>query len=471
MRPPKLLLLLALLCAAQITLAQQTYQSSHYGTPGDLYLYNRFNDSIDVIELTKSGADITWDFSAHAALNTHTNSIVEPAEAFNLFNFLTICTISGFSSGQCFDIWNNTDQALLLKDSLTLLDFTLADLQRYQAIDADRLLERFIGFTVDLGGNPTDAVIVYQAPDTILNFPMNYDDAWTSHISFLLDLTPSGQNIVYKSNQSRVTEIDGWGTLMTPYDTFENVLKVTSVITRIDTVTVDFEEIALALTQVEYMWFDTNYRLPIMTANGMILDGDSVVIDAMEYIYNAVCPIPTWEVTLDSDVFYLDENGMVTIDFNISNPNANTYNWDFGDQEQAETDGATSHTFNAVGEYTASVVGCMTNCLPEGSCSFQILDFEILDTLTSIQPVDGYDLGINLYPNPVSDILNVFVPDDLSAMDYTIVDITGRQVASGTLKPGNNRIEINQITNGLYTIITKSPNNRGVFLRFLMGRE
>lgn len=470
MRNTKSLLLLALLSGAQLLSAQQIFESHHYGEPGDLYLYNRFSSDIDVAELTKEGADIIWDLSLDTELNTHTNRIVEPEEAFNLFNFLTICTISGFSSGQCFDIWNNTDQALLLKDSLTLLDFTLTDLQRYQTVTENYLLERFIGFEVDINGSPLPAVIVYQQPDTILRFPVTYDDTWTSDIEFRLDLTPSGQNLIYESNQSRVTSIDGWGTLMTPYDTFENVLRLKSVITRMDTVTVDFVPMPVMLTQVEYMWLDTNYSLPIMTSNGMIFNGDSVVIDAMEYIYDAVCPTPTWEVTLDSDVFFLDENGMVTIDFNISNSNANLYNWDFGDQSQEETDGATSHTYIVPGSYTASVVGCMTNCLPEGSCTFQILDFEILDTLTAVEHIDGQQIGLKLFPNPVRDVLNVFVPDDLGVMDYSIVDISGRQVASGSLTIGINQLETYQIINGMYTMIIKSPNGKNIFLRFLAGR-
>jgi hypothetical protein len=57
------------------------------------------------------------------------------------------------------------------------------------------------------------------------------------------------------------------GTLQTPYDTFENVLRLRSEILRIDTIVQDdTDTIALVADQIEYMWLDTNYSLPVMTA-------------------------------------------------------------------------------------------------------------------------------------------------------------------------------------------------------------
>ena len=89
------------------------------------------------------------------------------------------------------------------------------NLQRYQSKVSNLLLENFIGFTVDLSGTVTQAVIVYQNPDTVLHFPIVYGNEWTSATTYGLDLAPAGQNILYEAIQTRETRVDGWGTLMT----------------------------------------------------------------------------------------------------------------------------------------------------------------------------------------------------------------------------------------------------------------
>jgi hypothetical protein len=476
MKSKKLLFILALLAGCfQFLTAQQVYQARHYGEPGDIYLYNRFNPLLLNDEITKSGAGVTWDMGSAAGLNTHANRILEPGEGINQFTFLSVCSLGGFSTGDCFAVWNSTDQAVQLKDTLLLLDFILYDLQRYQAKVSNLLLENFIGFTVDLGGTPTRAVIVYQVPDTIMHFPVAYGDDWTSETRYGLDLNPAGQNIIYNAIQTRVTTIDGWGTLQTPYDTFENVIRLRSDILRLDTIVQDdTDTITIVADQVEYMWLDTNYSLPIMTANGMITADDSVIINQVEYLYEETCPAPTWTVDAGSNVFYLDDTGTVTIDFNVLNANADTYDWDFGDGQLGSSTGSISHVYGSPGEYNAVVVGCMTNCLPLNSCSFQIIDFEILDTTTAVTNIDGRGLGVSINPNPVTDDINLFIPTTLGDQAYSILDMTGQPVQSGVATSGNNTLDATSLSNGMYTMQVRSSVNPGAYvayMRFMVLKE
>lgn len=459
----------------QLTSAQQVYQASHYGEPGDIYLYNRFSPRLLNDEITKSGAGTTWDMTSSSGLKTHPNRILEPGEGINQFNFLSVCNLGGFSIGDCLDVWNNTDQAVQLKDTLFLLNFILRDLQRYQAKAEDLLLENFIGFTVELGGTPTQAAIVYQVPDTIMHFPVNYGDHWTSETRYGLDLNPAGQNILYHSIQTRVTTIDGWGTLETPYDTFENVIRLRSDILRIDTIVQDdTDTITLIADQVEYMWLDTNYTLPVMTANGLITANDSVIINQVEYIYEASCPAPVWSVDAGSQVFYIDDTGTASVDFNVLNPNANTYNWDFGDGQVGTTAGSTSHVYIAPGQYNVVVIGCMTDCLPLNSCTLQTVAIEIIDTTTSVVNIDGNALGISLYPNPASESINLLVPADLGKQHYSVIDMTGRQVTSGVISAGTSTIDTHNLADGIYTIQLRSAtslNASVAFVRVMIRKE
>lgn len=476
MKSNYLLLILSVWIAfIQAATAQQVYQATHYGEPGDIYLYNRFSPRLLNDEITKSGEGITWDMGSSSGLKTHPNRILEPGEGINQFNFLSVCNLGGFSIGDCLDVWNNTDQAVQLKDTLFLLNFILHDLQRYQAKAEDLLLENFIGFTVEIGGTPTQAVIVYQVPDTIMHFPVNYGDNWTSETRYGLDLNPAGQNILYHSIQTRVTTIDGWGTLETPYDTFENVLRLRSDILRIDTIVQDdTDTITLIADQVEYMWLDTNYALPIMTANGLITANDSVIINQVEYVYEASCPAPVWSVDAGAQVFYIDDTGTASVDFNVLNPNANTYTWDFGDGQLGSSSGSTTHVYNSPGQYNVVVIGCMTDCLPINSCTLQTVGIEIQDTTTSVVNIDGNALGISIFPNPASESINLFIPSERGAQHYSIIDMTGRLVSSGLISVGTSTIETSNLTNGIYTFQLHSTANSKAnvaFMRVMIKKE
>lgn len=470
----KLTLLLAFSAiSAQQIFAQQVYEARHYASPGDIYLYNRFSSGFSNQEITVSGANITWDLSSHTELNTRANQVLDHSAAINQFNFLTICALSGLSTFGCLEVWNDTDQALLLNDSLELLDFVLSNVQRFQGKESNELLENFFGFTVDLGGTFTQAVIVYQQPDTIMRFPVQYTDAWTSRIKFGIDLSPAGQNVILQSNQSRTTTIDGWGTVYTPYDTFENVLRLRSDVLRLDTIVSDTGTLALKTNQVEYMWLDTLYALPVMKATGLMTEDDSVIITTVEYIYERTCPVPTWMVDAGSDVFYLDTSGMVTIDFNILNSNADVYDWDLGDGQFAQTSGSLSHTYTSVGDYSVVIGGCMTNCLPLNTCGFQIVDFLIIDSTTSITPIDGKSVGVNIFPNPADDYLTVSLPPALGRHNYQIVDIFGRPLATGLIDHNFFQIGTKSLTSGMYTL-RLSPSNATdapmLVMRFMISR-
>ena len=429
---------------------QQVYQLRHYGKPGDIYLYNRVPGVLND-EILNSGPNVTWDLSSNTNLNTHISRIVTVSEGIDQVTFLAICSLGGHSFFDCLNVWNNTDQALQIPDTLSLFQFDLTDLHRYQNKTTTQLLENFFGFTVDLGGTITKAVIVYNSPDTILNFPVTYGHQWTSHITWSLDLSATGQNIAYSSSQDRTTSIDSWGTLITPYDTFENVVRLRSEILRQDTLITDSLSVPISLTQVEYMWFDTNYTLPVMTANGVATDSTDI-INAVQYIYESTCATPTWTADSDLDIYYIDNSDSVIVNFVITNSNANEYTWDFGDGTFETTTGSVSHSYGSPGTYAVAVSGCMTNCLPLNSCSFDIIDFEIQDTTTSLLVIPGDKLGIKLYPNPVKESLNIEIPKELGVQQYRVCDITGRQLDRGILNTGSSVISFVGWESGVYTL-------------------
>ncbi len=449
--------------------AQQIYKSNHYGGPGTQYLYNAMYGFNQDSMLTRTGEDLTWDITGYTGINTHLSKIVTKESAFDFFTYLTICGLGGTSSLDCVTIWGNTDQAWLTPDTVQLFQFQLTKPQRYQKRTNSLLLENFLGFTGSLGGATASAVVVYSNPDTILHFPVTFGDQFTSSIQWSIDLSSVGQNIKYVSHQHRSTNMDAWGDLITPLQTFENTVRMHSIVERYDTLTTDTAIVPLHVRQVEYMWFDTLYKLPVMVANGIIND-TTVDLASIQYLWDKTCAAPTWTASIASDTYSIDSSGSVTIAFTIDHSNADEYTWEWGDGQVTTTTGSTTHTFTEAGAYSVGLTGCMTNCLPLNSCSYDILDFVILGD----QTLPGEDRGIKIYPNPVADQINLFIPEAIGSSQYRIVDMNGRQVQSGNAKSGLNNLRSDSLPEGMYAIQVRPIDPLSKYnyhLRFIVARQ
>lgn len=448
--------ILIVLTTIATALAQQVYQVRHYGDPGTIYLYNVAAGILPSDQLMQNGEDLLWDVSAFSGLNTSPALITTPGQAMDQTTFITVCVLSGINFFECLNIWSQTDRALVRQDSFSISGFSLENLQRFQNKTSSLLLENFFGFSVD-AGEPIQAAIVYQQPDTIYRFPIAYGSAWTSTINWIFDLSLTGQPLVYKSHQIRTATADAWGTIITPYDTFTNVVRLRSAIEHQDTIVSDSLVLPFAITQVEYTWFDTLYKLPVMIANGIAND-TMEIISTLEYIYEATCPVPTWSVVTVSDVYYIDSSGHVNVDFLVNDPNAGVYNWDFDDGMTTTTGGSTSHSYTSGGTYTIHIEGCMTDCLPLESCNDQFIMIEVIDTLFtgSLSPVED-EVGVRIYPNPASSYLTVQAEQPQIA--YQIYDFTGKPLLSGILSAGQGEIALTDFHTGFYTIEFWKPSS------------
>jgi hypothetical protein len=71
---------------------------------------------------------------------------------------------------------------------------------------------------------------------------------------------------------------------------------------------------------------------------------------------------------------------------------------------------------------------------------------------------------IRVYPNPSSGMFQVQVPEGESSMNYSLWSTDGRQLASGTLRPGQTEaLDLSGRPAGLYTLKTEGENGTRVF--------
>lgn len=70
------------------------------------------------------------------------------------------------------------------------------------------------------------------------------------------------------------------------------------------------------------------------------------------------------------------------------------------------------------------------------------------------------ELGVSLYPNPVSTVLNVTVNKKQSLTDYKIYSISGKLVLAGRMIENPQQIDLSTLEKGLYFIELQSGQNK-----------
>ena len=73
-----------------------------------------------------------------------------------------------------------------------------------------------------------------------------------------------------------------------------------------------------------------------------------------------------------------------------------------------------------------------------------------IDTPTAIK--NTLNDKLNVYPNPVSDVLNVTLPDGVKGLTYEIYSLNGKQVLSGNGEGRALQVPVSRLTSGWYQI-------------------
>lgn len=185
-------LLIFSLIAGTSAIAQITVNESDVVVAGDMVIQN--NDTLPSVSAPTIGANQTWDYSGLVAHEEDTMNFVAPGWLANSAAFPT-SNIAVESDGA---------EIYLEKDAAGL---------------------RTLGIVADFfGGAPI--VIKSEPYETIIQFPANFNDNYTENISqrLMIDGATLGlpfDSIVNTTHSTRTVTIDSWGSMTTPFGTFE----------------------------------------------------------------------------------------------------------------------------------------------------------------------------------------------------------------------------------------------------------
>ena len=155
------------------------------------------------------------------------------------------------------------------------------------------------GFAFEMDGYPIPAP--FSDPDILYQFPLTYLNVDSSASGVDMNIPGTGYLLV---DRHRRNTVDGWGTLTTPYGTFD-VIRLKSEVTEYDSVYSESQGtgVGLLYSYTEYKWIGNNQKVPLLmvrdVAEGAIVEyvdsirGSLGVAEKQNYLTRvAVIPNP-----------------------------------------------------------------------------------------------------------------------------------------------------------------------------------
>jgi len=219
----KLRLLLLVLLPTTL-FSQITITSADFATADDTVRISKATDNS--IDITTTGNDQTWDYS-YLTFDSQLRRDYTPATGLPLLlNFVFGPMASNNYRATYF--LPSTDLPI---DQLgNFLPVTISDLVQYTKKTNDSITS--IGLSASINGNGIP--IKSDTIETRYKFPMNFGDAYNSRGYTKLDMNPIF-DAVWLQYRQRSSEVDGWGSITTPYGTFD-ALRIKHTITETDSI-------------------------------------------------------------------------------------------------------------------------------------------------------------------------------------------------------------------------------------------
>jgi PKD repeat protein len=294
-----------------VHLIAQTYISSNYAAAGDTAFLTKA--TISNLNLDTTGIGITWDY---ASLNGNSQTI----QTFKSPNQ------TGYSAIQFPFIYNANNTNLAQTDNQTIY---IGSIQATSPIDYFKktnavLQQSASAYRIVIGATSFAIKNTFTSPDVIYRFPIAINNIDSSNSAYTTNIP----GIYYRNTQiKRVNRVNGTGTVITPYGTFTNALRVVSEVTQTDSIAID--TIILPQTILKYReikFLDASKKYPVLIVKQNLI-GNIYVTSSIEYLDNRQYFQPTAAFGYAPVCPIIND----TIQFQNLSQNATTYLWNFDD--------------------------------------------------------------------------------------------------------------------------------------------
>lgn len=235
------ILLLFVRSHAQITITSASMPSS-----GDTIRYS--TAAAAGITYAPTGTNYFWDYSNLIMLLQDVYQYKAAAQTPYAFYFI------GFNK-----------YGRKVADSIGVGTFKFYDV--YNFYTKTSLLYKTEGVGFKYNGLPLASY--YTDDDELYQFPLNYNDRDSSTYAFSMSL---GTGLSYSQKGYRINEVDGWGTIKTPFDSVA-CLRLITTSYGIDSINVNGFGFSFPNVQRSYQWLSTTQKIPMLEITGQYQTG------------------------------------------------------------------------------------------------------------------------------------------------------------------------------------------------------
>ncbi|NOX45488.1 MAG: T9SS type A sorting domain-containing protein [Chlorobi bacterium] len=231
----------------------------------------RTSNSFDVglLDYVSTGAGYSWDFSELIPLTQQVDTFMSISETPLVYQ-----AVFFFSSNLAQPIQNFE----------TVPGYEVSEAYNFYKNSSSSF--KMTGNAASLNGIPIPNK--FDEDDIIYKFPMNYGNVDSSLSSYGMDVPGLGYMGGWKK---RVNHCDGWGTLTTPYGSFQT-LRLRSDIVQYDSVYIDSLGFGLPFYRnyVEYKWLGNNFGIPLCTVTDNGISPSITYIDSVRTLFVGIEP-------------------------------------------------------------------------------------------------------------------------------------------------------------------------------------
>jgi hypothetical protein len=434
----KLLGFLLLLWPALLLAQAPEYTSANYAAAGDTFYFSQATP-LNLPDFDQAGADFSWDFSQLGTPLTQRRLLFKPANQSG-YSFLEFPYVH---------LPGNVNLGTTDGDTLSLAGFvTLTDVNDFFHKNSSRVEQRATAYSLNVGGLPVPLRIIYSNADVLYRFPVRYQAPDSSTSSYTTQLP--GLYYIHRW-QKRVNRPEAWGTLTTPYGTFD-CLKLRVDLRRYDSLAVSGVGLpADTISLREYVWLSPAHKQPVLRIVQARIGGNYVT-QQVEYLDSRRCLTPTAAF----GYLPLSPTNGEEVQFQNLSLNADSFTWDFADGNTSNARHP-RHTFADQGTYDVTLT--VRTCEATETFSLPV----VVRFPSSRHGAGGHASQV---VNPVLDHtleLRLSQPATLH-----LRDMLGREVYGATLLAGTHKLQLPPQLRGCYLMELRGPEGTLLSQRLLL---
>ena len=254
----KSILLASIILTSLTAFSQISITSANMPSAGDTIRYSSVQTAAGV-DFKTTGVSKAWNFTNLKSTSQDIYSYKNSTSTPYIFNFglgaIGLKVADSLGSGQAS-----------FKNVYTFFKKSTA---KWEAVG--------IGF--QLSAVPLPQAGKHTNTDEIYQFPLNFKDkdsaTFALKVPLSLAILPIGS---YFQDGNRVNYVDGWGTISTPYKSNVECIRVKSIITEKDSLSVEITgqtpiNFAFPNNRVEYKWLSITEKIPMLEVSGTEIGG------------------------------------------------------------------------------------------------------------------------------------------------------------------------------------------------------